>query len=125
MPFSAGPDVEASEDLQKISFMIVKGIVETFKEEKTDFQILEAADAKKANVVIRGHITQRLKKAGFIKKSAMTLSAEGKLIDQKTGDYVLFFEAKKKAESSMEDERSLAEAIGREIGKFIITNYRD
>jgi len=99
IPFKAGVGVEASDDMDKIALMIVKGIYDAFDYDKTGkhahFNILTAEDIQKPDLVVKGHITEVVKRSKFKRwimlKSKKSIGIKGKVVDVQTGEAVVIF----------------------------------
>ncbi len=129
VPFKAGEGVEASEELEKISLMIVKGIGETLKLRSDRWEILSSERSAEAEIILRGHLTQfkkpsRLKKWIFREKN-IVLGIEGRLTDPIDGQIILRFTYQKTAPQQNEDILSLDLKIGEEIGELILLKGKD
>jgi len=125
VPFKAGAGVEANNDLDKISLMIVKGAAQAFKNQSPHFEILLSDNAQDADFVIEGHVTG-IKKRSKMKKWMpgrhwRSVSVEGKMIDQTTGDTILIFKDKKETRKETEDHLQLGLGIGEDVGRFILS----
>ena len=57
-PFVAGTNVYATDNLQKVSLYVVKGLSETLVENDHTFVLLGGLDAQKADLVIKGKIVK-------------------------------------------------------------------
>lgn len=129
IPFKAGVDVEANEELDKTALMIVKGISDAFAEDHTGkhayFNILTAENSSEANLIAKGHIVKmtRLSKIrrwiSFNRKKILSVS--GKITDIKTGETVLIFTDHAESNVKSEEYRELGYRIGKNIGRFILS----
>src|SRR3989338_2535899 len=80
IPFEAGANVEATADLDKMSLMIVKGLIEDFEDRNLSFEIVNSDDAEKADYVVKGHVTKFDKIKGlkrWIANKKLYLTIEG------------------------------------------------
>ncbi len=125
VPFTAGTDVEATQDLQRVSFMIVKGIVGALQIDHTPLKVFSSENADKSDLVIQGHITRRETSIGSSKKwlfhsKKIVLALEARVTERKTGDLVLIFSQERKADLTQEDELTLAREMGEDIAAFLL-----
>ncbi len=67
VPFSAGKNVVASDQLDHVSLMLVKGIADVMGSSGKPFKILVEQDAQSADFVIKGRIVQMEEKKLFHK----------------------------------------------------------
>ena len=125
VPFTAGTDVEATQDLQRVSLMVLKGIVGTLQNDNIHLKVFSSEDAGKADLVIQGHITRRESSVGSSKKwlfhsKAVVLALEARVMERKTGDLVLIFSQEQKADLTQKDELTLAQEMGKDIAAFLL-----
>ncbi len=113
IPFTAGVSVEASNGLDKVALMIIKGISDAFADDHSGkhdhFNILTAENSEAADLIVQGHINS-LKSPSKVKKWVLIsgqkmLGVDGKIVDARTGESVLIFEDTQ--------ETSVKEEIGR------------
>lgn len=127
VPFTAGIGVEANQDLDRLSLMIVKGTIDTLNEYTTPFEILNPQEADRADLIIQGHITYRknpkARKSWMFRSKETTLSVEAKITERKTGSLVLIYSRQRTAPATGEkkdEEMILAEQIGQDLAKYIL-----
>src|SRR3989338_8212224 len=130
LPFNAGTQVEASDELDKIALMLVKGAAETFQENPAALKVLFPGEKSQADLFLQGHVTRLTKKSAGAKRwlgraSAPSLTVEGDLVERKTGKVVLHFVHGKKAQDKGEDHRALGWEIGKDIARFIISEINE
>ena len=123
VPVRGGVGVVATEELDRVTLMIVKGASEYLQQNNTPFQILTASNANTADLIIKGHVTKFTKPGGFKKcvlmKQSVQLGVEGQLIDEQSDNLVLLFSrsiSSKKSHGSIDDA---AYELGQWIGSFI------
>jgi len=127
VPFSAGVNVAATNEMDKVALGIVKGIYDVVGGGKSSFEILNVDNASEAEVVIKGHITQMVApKKGFTKwfkmgKKKKVLAAEGKMIAKDTGQIVLVFSHSRETKIKDQSLVDLGVLLGQDIGKFILS----
>ena len=127
VPFTAGIDVEADKDLDHLSLMIVKGVMDTLNKDGRHFKIFTAEEADKADFIIQGHITHRenskARKKWMFRPKEVTLSVEARMTERKTGNLILIYSRHRKAPLTKEkrtDELTLAQQIGQDIAEYIL-----
>ncbi len=123
VPFSAGEDVEASDELDHVSLMVVKGISDVLGS-GTPFKVLAAQDVQKADFVIKGRVLQMKENNPFKpwgkKSKHLTLSLEGLILNVENEDIIAKFSQVKDFEGVAVRFEALAYEIGVEIGKFLL-----
>ncbi len=124
VPFSAGENIEATDQLDHISLMIVKGIADTLSSGKP-FKILVDQDAQSADFVIKGRIVQMEQKTPFHKPwrkktEKLTLKVEGSVLGVENEEILAKFSQIKMLESQTDNFETLGYDIGTEIGRFLI-----
>jgi len=123
VPFSPGPQTEASDELDKLSLMIVKGIADVFQP-GGPFVILDDTNADTADLLIKGKIMEVRKATHHPKwlphSNLLLISVEGKVIDRAGSSVVAVFSHSRKVSRKKENMEDLAVDVGRDIGKFIL-----
>ena len=122
--FKAGEDVEANDDLDKISLMIVRGVSEVLASGGGNLKAVFEDDAKTADFILEGHVTKMRGPSTFkrfvLRKLALQLAVEGKLIDRKNNRMVAVFTDAKKFSDKKQDFNQLGATIGQDIGRFLV-----
>ena len=127
VPFRAGSGVLATPELDQLAMMTVKGFIETLNKKSMPFIILNASNADAAELVVRGHITKLDESAGiknWIGAKSVSLAIEGEIIDQKTGERIVYFSHQKSASEKAKSKMVLAYEIGQEMAQFIIEQFK-
>lgn len=124
IPFRPGVGVEATDEVNRVALMAVKGISEVIKENETSFRLLGGEEAQKADFVVKGDISRfekssRLKKWLLIPKQA-TIEIKGKMVEQESGKVVLYFAQQVTSKIRERDLLTIGYDIGRKIGKFLL-----
>jgi len=123
IPFKAGAGVEANEELNKISFHMVKGISDFLKEHSTPFNVLFSENAQEADLILEGHITGIKDRSKFRKwtfqNNGIEMSIKGRLVDRKTGVDIVIFSEIQKINDTREDHKDLGYYLGRQMGKIL------
>ena len=125
VPFKAGADVEADQELDKISLMIVKGFTDIVNSSGKQIKVDLDQELSKADFIVEGHIT------GFVKpstlkrwmpmKSKLTLSVKGKMMDINSGKTLALFTDIQNSNSQNKDIRQLGLIIGQNIARFLLS----
>ena len=128
IPFSPGEDVAATSDMEKVAVMIVKGISETIMESDCPLEILVAHNADTAQMIISGRVVKMSSTKGMKKwmlnKRQRSLGVEGKLIDKKTNQVIMYFSHERETSDSEESFEDIGLMIGKDIGKFILSGMQ-
>lgn len=135
-PFRAGEGVEASETLDRIAYMIARGIYDMITPEGVDpaeqetvrqnlFRVVTTGNLKEADFIIDGHVTKVQSPSTMgrwiFRKKKILLGVKGKMIDAKSGEWIVIFEEEQEGLRSQEDHKQLGHRIGQQIGRFILT----
>lgn len=129
LPFLAGVDVEATDDLDKIALMIIKGIKDAFDSDQTGkhdhFHILTAENQDPAELILKGRFTD-VTGPSTLKKwlplnGRWTLGVSGKLMDAKSGEVLVIFTDKEVTNDKNDDVMKLGYQIGINIGHFLLS----
>ena len=129
VPFSAGPNVEATQELERVSLMIAKGTVGALND-NSHLKVFSSADADKSDLVIQGHITRREIDAKGARKWLLfhskenVLALEARVTERKTGNLVLIFSQQRKVDIHQKDELTLAREMGKEIAEFLLSKVK-
>ena len=128
IPFKAGEEVEANDELNKVALMMVKGIAEELKVQDSPFTILTAEDADTADLIIKGHVVKMNQTIGLKKwipgQNGIDLKVNGEMIDKKSNKRLLVFSQQKTGKQPQEDFKSLGKNIGYDIGRYIMTGVK-
>ncbi len=124
-PFKAGPSAEATEELDRLSGTITKGIKDTIDEQSTSLHVIDATQGE-PKMVLEGYVKE-FSKTGRMSRMMMSpnrdkLSLEGDVWLVSNGKRLLGFSIEKKFDPRKEKILDVAYMMGREIGHFIISN---
>ena len=124
IPFTAGEGVAATDDLDKISLRLVRGLSVAL-EGQQKFVVLSGDKAQDADFVIKGRIVRVKEKKGmpqFLKaRTAMRyLSVEGEVVARKGSQTLAYFSNEAKNRDQSEKLEIMAERLGTNIGEFIL-----
>ena len=126
LPFKAGAGVEATDELDKLSLMIVKGIADTLTNQSNNFNILVSENANKADLILEGHITSLRQPSKLnrliLRKKKKDLGVKGKMIDRTTGQTLMIFSHTQESKNPKANDQDLAYQLGTNIGFFILSN---
>lgn len=125
VPFRAGEGVESTEELDKVTLMIVKGIAEAFETGGLSIEILSDKNQDEAQFIVQGHVTSyqtpsRMKRVLSLKK-VISLAVKGKMLKVGSNQPVLVFEEKQQAKDKKTDGKYLGYVAGQNIGRFILS----
>lgn len=128
VPFTPGAGVEAGELSDKISLHIIKGISSILNERSDLFEIVTAENANEAELIIEGRLTQ-LQHPSLVKKLFMTgrkksLGVSGRVIVRKTDEKIAIFTDQRDTRKKDQDLNQLAETVGQDIGRFILSEVK-
>lgn len=128
-PFRAGVNVEATDDLDKIALMVIKGIVDTFDADQTGkhdhFYVLTAESQELPELILKGSFTEVAEPSAL--KNLLPLSGQrmlavsGKLMDAKSGEVLIIFTDKEATNNKNDDVMKLGYQIGNNIGRFLLS----
>lgn len=131
VPFTAGVGVEANKDLDRLSLMIVKGVIDTLNKDGVHFKILSSQEADKADFIIQGHIIHRVNpqahRGWMFRPRDAVLSVESKMTERKSGNLILIYSRERKVkflENGTEDETALARHLGQDIAEYILEQVK-
>jgi hypothetical protein len=124
LPFKAGVNAAASQKLDRVSLMVVKGMIDYLSEERTPFKILTTQDQGVPDLVIDGYINN-FSQPGKVKRWVMqsrkaVLSVDGYMEIAKTKERVLVFQHHQKMSDPKKDGLELAYRTGQDLGRFIV-----
>ncbi len=124
IPFTAGSDVEATQELDRISLMMVRGLADTLNNEPSK-KIIFSPEEDETDFIITGHITQLSQPSKFkewiFRNHKIILSIDGKMVDAHTKQTVLVFSDLKSAQYKKVKYEALGQIIGQDIAKFILS----
>jgi len=129
IPFKAGVRAEATDELDRVALMIVKGVSDVFADDQSGkhahFNLLTADHSDNADLIVQGHITDMGKPSKLSQwvmfKRKIFLGVEGKIIDAQTGNVVLTFKDTTVTDTKGENYKDLGYRIGNNIGQYILS----
>lgn len=125
VPFRAGEQVIASQELDKIAFRMIQGIAIPLRDNRPYFEIvINSEEGSDPDFMIDGYFTRKRESADilsrwFFLRKKRILSVEGKVMDARTGEVIATFEDKVVSDSAEKDFLQLGFDVGRNIGEFI------
>ncbi|MFH1359436.1 MAG: hypothetical protein ABIJ41_00170 [Candidatus Omnitrophota bacterium] len=124
IPFQAGPNVLVSQELDRLSLFIVKGLADFLINQNSSLVLIDAAEAMSADFVIKGLVT-RFKKPKPWKhwipgQKKKYLDIEARMLDQNDGELILQFKEENLSTSKESDFETMAYELGQDIGRFIV-----
>ena len=120
VPFSPGPRVAATDELERMALSLVKGIAQQMS--AGGFEVLSAQEAQDAELILKGRITARVEKSGWwrslLRKNRKELAVEAQLVtvDQRLIVQVATCRASRDKTKVF---AKLAEELGEMIGQFL------
>ena len=123
IPFKAGVNVAANENLDRIALMIVKGSADVFNEDQNNrYKVLTAENSGQADMIVQGHVTavkgpSKVSRWIMLKGHKM-LSVEGEVIDAQNGNTIAVFSDQMTSEDK--DYKELGYQIGKNISSFML-----
>lgn len=128
LPFKAGKGIEANESLDAVSFMIIRGIYDIFKDGQVKHSVLSASEAQQAELIMRGYITKiKVPKAmgkWFGGEDSYELRVEASLIEKETGETIAVFKHQRESQAESQNLKFLGHFIGQDIGQIIISESK-
>ncbi|MBP9853663.1 MAG: hypothetical protein KBD53_02210 [Candidatus Omnitrophica bacterium] len=125
VPFQAGGNVAATDELDKISFRVMQGISRSFEySSKPNFKILINLEQSEPDFIIDGYFTVKKESSDFLskwffKKKKYVIGVEGKLMDANSKEVLAVFSDTVVSSSPQEDFINLGFKVGQNIGDFI------
>lgn len=123
LPFRAGEGVSADPQLDRMSMMISKGIIDYLNEQKLPIKVLTTQDQGIPDMVIEGYI-ENFKRPGKLsrlifrnKLSAMKISGQMNLVKNK--ERLIVFNQTKSLSDPKQDGVTLAYQMGQDLGLFL------
>ena len=129
IPFVAGPGVEADDQLDKISLMLVKGIAEELQA-SGPFEIVTGDAANEADFILEGRVTSVAQTAKWEKWATVTLQnnvvlgVKGRITDVKSKEVLAVFSNDRTSRRARQNHQELGLMLGHDIGKFILTGIQ-
>ena len=124
LPFKAGEDAVANPQLDRISLMIAKGVIDYLNEQKTPFQVLTTQDQGDPQMMIEGYVEdfQRPGKLSrwILRRKNTTLRVSGQMVVVGTKDRVMMFQDEKSMPDPKADGLNIAYQTGQDLGRFIV-----
>lgn len=123
LPFKAGEGALADPQLDRISMMISKGILDYFNAERVPFKVLSTQEEGDPKMVVEGYIEDfdrsgRLSSLGF-RPRKMILSVSGQIMVVKNKERILVFKHVRTMVDPQKSGLDLAYQTGQELGRFI------
>ena len=128
-PFFPGVGVEFTNEFDRVSLMIVKGITDALGHDSSvnrlRFNFITADSTRPPDKIIKGRITG-LTSPSTIKKwlpwgGRHSVEVFGKLVDARTGEVIVTFTDKELSRNKSEGQAEVGYRIGQNIGQFILS----
>ncbi|OGX06943.1 MAG: hypothetical protein A2Z88_04005 [Omnitrophica WOR_2 bacterium GWA2_47_8] len=128
VPFSAGVNVEATDELEAVSLYIVKGIGETLMAGNGPLKVLTEGDLNQADFVFQGHITKlgtTHSLTEILKPKSLYLSVKGEMLEQKTGKVLFYFSRNIFGAEGKDDFKTLGDELGKGVANYLMEDLKD
>ncbi len=128
LPFKAGAGVLDDDGLDKISFMLVRGFVDIFEEDKDSvFDLIIADDSEEAEFVVEGYILEAKHPGRIYQKLRLgqrKLRVEGVVTHQQSGEIVVVFDDVIEGKEKDGELKAMGRTIGQNIARFLLNEVR-
>lgn len=124
LPFKAGENAEADPQLDRMSLMISKGIIDYCKEQNLPFTLLLTQDQGSPDMVVEGYIENFTESSRFDglffrpRKFLLTVNGELTVLDSK--ERILVFKQTKTMTGATKNGLDLSYQAGLDLGRFIV-----
>lgn len=124
LPFKAGANAAASQKLDRVAMMIVKGAVDYLAEQRTPFTVLTTEDQGSPQLILEGYV-DNFSYSGKMSRMVLrnketTLSVRGQMVVAATRDRIFVFQHKKTMPDPKKDGLDVAYQTGQDLGRFIV-----
>jgi hypothetical protein len=122
VPFKAGTNAEATDELDRLSLIITKGITDSLNAQATSLKVVDAAEGK-PRVALQGYI-EEFSRSGkmsrvMMRPNEMSFSVVGEVWLISDGKRLLTFSTDKRFDPKKQKAVDAAYHLGKEIGDFI------
>ncbi len=120
-PFKPGAGVEATNQLDQVSLMMVKGFTEEMTQKNSSLTVITGQNTSQAKYFIRGYIVKLERSTGlmdYATKKPNILSVEGKMTDLESDRVVVNFSASVRS-GEKNDFNDFAYKIGQRIAAYL------
>jgi len=129
LPFKAGVNAVASIQLDRVSMMVVKGMVDYLAQGNTPFTVLTTQDQGDPDFVIDGYINAFIQ-PGKVKRwvthnKKTILSVEGYMENPVTKERILIVQHKRSIIDRNKDGLDLAYQTGQDLGRFLVDSLQE
>ncbi len=130
VPFYPGENVAATNDLERISLMIVKGVSEAIKQSNVPIEVLFAEEAAQADLKMTGLITKlsttdRWWKIFQHQKQHKVIEIQGRMAQIDNDNPVLIYSHRIDTSKSADSFVNLGYVIGQDVGNFIVMSFQE
>jgi hypothetical protein len=123
LPFKAGEGVSADPQLDRMSMMISKGIIDYLNEQHLSIKILTTQDQGMPDMMIDGYIEsfKRPSKISrwFLRDKTSDINVSGQMTLLKNKERLIIFNHSKTMQDKKRDGMELAYQMGQDLGRFI------
>ena len=130
VPLYPGENVAATDELERSSLMIVKGISEAVKQSDVPIEVLFADEAARADLKMTGLITKlsttdRWWKIFRHQKQSKIIEIQGRMAEIDNDKPVLIYSHHVKTSKSADSFANLGYVIGQDVGNFIVQSFQE
>jgi hypothetical protein len=123
IPFTAGADAEAGQQMDRLSLMIVKGASDAFQEGPSSIQVIDQGDPDAADMILEGHIEEfrsvRSRKPIGLGKIPGVVVIKAEVRARHTNEVLALISSRREFRDNRKVE-SLALDVGRQIAEQLI-----
>ena len=128
VPLTAGEGVAATIELDKTILMFIKGVADELSSASLPLTLITSDEGSLSDLMVRGHVIEFKKPQGLKSKiwnKGITLSFQGRMLDNKTKKEVLNFTLYKETKDTKADIKQLGYEMGQDFVKSISAQVRD
>lgn len=119
IPFKAGSNVEAGEELDRISLMFIKGVADVLADEPR-FNLLLGDEANEADFLIKGYITTVETRRNMVTfGKSFEVGVKSEVLDRFSGEVLAYFNETKVLDYKDITHQQVSFILGQDLGSFI------
>ncbi len=120
VPFTAGSDVPAGEETDRLALRLIEGMAEGLQEQDL-FQLVFDREAERADLLIKGRIAEHrapgLISRWLLRKKGKYLTISGQMLDPEDRELIMTFHYRRKSKDK--NFEALAAEMGRDLARFL------
>lgn len=128
MPFRAGPQAEANDELDRLSMAVLRGIKDSLDEQNTALHVITDESQGQPQMVLQGYVQEYSKTGHFSRIMRRShrdrIVLEGEIWLEASGERLLNFSLQRAFDSKKNKPMDVAYAMGKSIGDFIAKQMR-